>query len=68
MRTDDFADLRFEDFFATVEADLRMRQVPFERRELQEFMDAMRPAVLDGDSVEWWADTFLEAMAAERVE
>jgi hypothetical protein len=65
MRNDDFADLRLNEFFAAVENSVRLRQVPFEWRELQDFMATMRPLVTEGDSVEWWAEAFLEAMAAE---
>jgi hypothetical protein len=58
---------RHEEFVATVLTELRLRHVPFDRREFNEFMEAMRPLVMpEGDSPKWWADAFLEAMGQGR--
>ena len=54
-----------EEFFARVEADLRLRHVPFDRRQLEEFCRSLAPLAFEGDSWAWWADTFLEAMGTE---
>jgi hypothetical protein len=56
--TDDF---HFEEFRALVLTELHLRHVPFERRDLFEFLRVMRPLITDDDTPIWWADAFLEA-------
>jgi hypothetical protein len=63
--TDEF---RHEEFLALVLAELRLRHVPFDRRDFGEFMGAMRALVAEGDSPQWWADAFLEAHPPEWAE
>jgi hypothetical protein len=53
------------EFFLSVEADLRLRHIPFDRRQLEEFCRSMAPLADEGDNWTWWADTFLEAMGRE---
>jgi hypothetical protein len=54
----------FEEFTAGIAAELRLRGLPFERRDLEEFMASLRPLILDRDEPAWWADSFAEALAA----
>jgi hypothetical protein len=49
------------EFFRLVEADLRLRHVGFDRRQLEEFCRSMYPLAFEGDDWAWWADTFLDA-------
>jgi hypothetical protein len=50
---------------SAVERDLRPCQVPFDRRQLEEFCRSTAPLAFDDDSWAWWADTFLEARGPE---
>jgi hypothetical protein len=50
-------------FFRLVEADLRLRHVPFDRRELETFISDVWPLVEPGDAPETWATAFLQAPA-----
>jgi hypothetical protein len=59
--TDDY---RHEQFLALVLTELRLRHVPFDRRAFEEFMEALKPLVCEGDSPAAWADAFLEAHPA----
>lgn len=52
-------------FTRSVEAQLQTRRLPFDLRALREYLAGMWPLVIENDSPEWWADTFLEATAAE---
>lgn len=54
-----------DEFFQHVRADLRLRHVPFDARQLEEFCRTMLPIADDDDNWAWWGDTFLEAMGSE---
>ncbi len=48
---------------------LRLRHVPIDRRDFDEFMRVLGPLILpEGDSPVWWAGTFVEAMCRMRYE
>ena len=51
------------EFFRLVEADLRLRHVPFDAAELHEFTLDVWPLVEPGDTAERWAEAFLVARA-----
>ncbi len=64
--TDEF---RHEQFLATIRNELRLRSVPVDRREFDEFLAAMKPLVMpEGDNPVWWADALIEAMKGKRRE
>jgi hypothetical protein len=48
-------------FFRQVEADLRLRHVPFDQAELLEFVADVWPLVEPGDRPERWAEALLVA-------
>ena len=50
-----------EGFLARVEADLRLRHVPFDLAERRAFVEDAWPLVEPGDTPETWATTFLQA-------
>jgi hypothetical protein len=52
------------DILAAVEQHLRLTApMPFSRRDLQDFLDGVKPLVQDNPSVEYWADAFLARQA-----
>ena len=51
------------EFFRLVEADLRLRHVPFDAAELQAFVADVWPLVEPGDLPERWSEAFLVALA-----
>jgi hypothetical protein len=51
------------EFFLAVEADLRLRHVPFDRAELVEFIRNVWPLVEPDDTPAHWAEAFLVARA-----
>jgi hypothetical protein len=51
------------EFFLSVEADLRLRHVPFDKRELAEFLRSVWPLVEADDLPEHWSEAFLVALA-----
>ena len=50
-------------FFRLFEADLRLRHVPFDHRELETFISDVWPLVEPGASPERWAEAFLASLA-----
>jgi hypothetical protein len=42
-----------DDFLALVEADLQLRHVPFDRRQLEEFCRSMAPLAFAEDNWAW---------------
>jgi hypothetical protein len=52
------------EFFLSVEADLRLRHVPFDKAELAEFLGPVWPLVEPGDPPAKWAEAFLVGTAA----
>jgi hypothetical protein len=52
-----------EEFTRSLEAELRLRGVPFERAALQEFVDAGWPLIEDNPDLGFWLRQFLEALA-----
>jgi hypothetical protein len=51
------------EFFRLVEADLRLRHVPFDKRELAEFLRSVWPLAEADDPPARWAEAFLAAHA-----
>jgi hypothetical protein len=51
------------EFFLSVEADLRLRHVPFDQGELRAFVRDVWPLVEAGDTPERWAECFLVGAA-----
>jgi hypothetical protein len=51
------------EFFLTVEADLRLRHVPFGKAELVEFIRDVWPLVEQDDTPAKWPEAFLVALA-----
>jgi hypothetical protein len=51
------------EFFPSVEADLRLRHVPFDKAELAAFLRSVWPLVEPSDRPEHWAEAFLVALA-----
>jgi hypothetical protein len=51
------------EFFLAVEADLRLRHVPFDKADLAEFLASVWPLVEADDTPERWAEAFLVALA-----
>jgi hypothetical protein len=51
------------EFFLAVEADLRLRHVPFDAAELRTFLTDCWPLVDADDLPEVWATAFLQATA-----
>jgi hypothetical protein len=49
--------------FLSVEADLRLRHVPFDLAELRVILEACWPLVEPDDAPETWATAFLQATA-----
>jgi hypothetical protein len=47
------------EFFLAVEADLRLRHVPFDQAELAAFLHSVYPLVEPSDTPERWAQAFL---------
>ena len=54
-----------EAFFALVEADLRLRHVPFDLAELRAFVADVFPLVAPDDLPGRWAEVFLKSRRAE---
>ena len=50
------------EFFLAVEADLRLRYVPFDKAELAAFLASVFPLVEQHDTPERWAEAFLVAL------
>jgi hypothetical protein len=51
------------ELFLSVEADLRLRHVPFDKRELAESLRSVWPLVEPDDPPECWVEAFLVAHA-----
>jgi hypothetical protein len=50
------------EFFLSVEADLQLRHVPFDKAELDAFLRSVWPLVEPGDTAERFAQAFLVAL------
>ena len=53
------------EFFKLVQADLRLRHVPFDSGALRDWLSGMWPHVASGDLASDWASEFLAAVATE---
>jgi hypothetical protein len=56
-----------QQFLALVLNELHLRHVPVDRRDFKNFMRGMKALWVEGDTPQWWADTFQEAMRNEPV-
>jgi len=68
MRTTDISTTDMnapDDFLALVEADLRLRHVPFDLAELRAFVEDVFPLVAPDDLPGRWAEVFLKSRRAE---
>jgi hypothetical protein len=54
-----------DEFFPLVERELRLRHIHLDGRALREFTETMAVLLLDDDSPQGWADTFLEVQGTE---